>query len=215
MGMENGSALNCKSCPFGKAAARCPFVPKWVPENALLCGQGEPPSSIFFVREGTVASCVLDENGVERSLSLRGPGALLGHEALRGTSAPAEVWALTPVRLCSASVTEIQQWLGMVDAPARVLLELILLELSHRDEDSACSRGDVLSRVARFLLSSTRGESGGTRLQRQLVARALGMRPETLSRCLGQLGARGLISRGAQLKVLDAQGLERIAQSGN
>ncbi|MBI3184348.1 MAG: Crp/Fnr family transcriptional regulator [Myxococcales bacterium] len=205
---------NCRACPLAATlAGRCPFTPMQLPATAVVCGQGEYHPTSYFVREGTVALCAVDADGSERSLALRGPRSLLCLESVQGESSPYEIRTVTPAKLCSMPAQALAGWIGPEHSPARVVLELLLGEIDQRQRDVVWRRGDSLSRVARFILAWGLRAPNGRPLQKQLVARMLGMRPETFSRCLKRLVTQGLIDRGGGLRVIDAQGLAAVASS--
>ncbi len=202
---------NCRVCPLSASGAgRCPFTPTQLPASAVVCNQGDAHPTVYYVREGTVALCTVDADGVESGLAIRGPRSLLCCESMSGTPSPFEIRAITPLRLCSMPAKALGRWVGPERSPAQSVLELLLYELSRRQEDMSWRRGDSMSRVARFVLASGMRLNGARPLQKQMVARVLGMRPETLSRCLGKLADRGLIARGTGAKVVDAPGLAAV-----
>lgn len=201
----------CESCPLGRAGSRCPFTPSQIPSGAVVCAQGEVHPVTYFIREGVVTLCTVDSGGTERSLALRGPRSLLCLEAVLGQPSPYELRALTPLRLCAIPVGALGPWVGPELSPSRVMLSLLLEELRSRQEDAGWKRGGSVSRVARFLLSWGLQPTGLRNLEKQLIARMLGMRAETFSRCLSRLSARGLISRVGD-RVLDEAGLWEVAQ---
>lgn len=202
---------NCRVCPLSAAGAgRCPFTPTQLPASAVVCNQGDAHPTVYFIREGTVALCTVDADGAESGLAIRGPRSLLGFESLSGAPSPFEIRAISALRLCSMSAKALGRWMGPERSPAQSVLELLLTELARRQEDMSWRRGDSMSRVARFVLASGLKASGAKALQKQMVARVLGMRPETLSRCLGKLAERGLIARGGGAKVVDAPGLAAV-----
>ncbi len=179
------------------------------PRGAVLVTQGQVPHRLHLIRSGTVAVSSVESDGAEASFALRGPRALVGMEGLAMHPARAEVRALTPVRTCSATADEISRWLGPQDAPSRVLFELAMDGLNAREDDDALRRGEAVSRVARFLFHWSLLEPRPA-LPRQVMARALSMRPETLSRCLHRLDEQGLIRHTAALEVLDRAGLRQL-----
>ncbi|MHB8877516.1 MAG: Crp/Fnr family transcriptional regulator [Myxococcaceae bacterium] len=202
---------NCRVCPLSATGAgRCPFTPTQLPASAVVVNQGEAHPTVYFIREGTVALCTVDADGAERGLAIRGPRSLLCFESLSGSPSPYEVRAISALRLCSMPARALGRWVGPDRSPAASIIELLLTELSRRQEDMSWRRGDSMSRVSRFVLAAGMKVDGARPLQKQLVARVLGMRPETLSRCLGKLAERGLIARGGTAKVVDPSGLAAV-----
>lgn len=204
----------CHVCPLGSSTdARCPFTPNTLPAGAVITAQGERSYRVGFVREGVVSLTRVEEDGSE-SVSLRGPRSFLMSESLRGDSSPFEVRALSEVRLCSLESAAAADWIGPPTSPARKILDLILGDLEQRQRDVSWRSGDAVARTARFLLTVGLHPPGVPPLQKQLVARLLGMRPETLSRALRYLSDHELIERGAEGKVKNEAELNLVAQHG-
>lgn len=200
----------CDTCPIGLAyPGRCAFVPVQWPARALLLGAGERSSQLFFVREGLVA--IGSREDKDAPLVVRGPRSLFGLESLREEPAVADVWALTPVRVCTLAAKEAAAWVGGPDTPARAMFDLLADEVLQRQREQFWREGDVLVRLARLLLALEEGSPKGSPLSKQLLARILAMRPETLSRCLRRLEASGLID-AATTHVREPEGLSRVAR---
>lgn len=213
---------SCSTCALGCATpgAPCPFVTLSRPAGTLLFGQGEVPPAVWYVREGTVLLSALGEGGEELSAALRGPGALLGVEALAGRPAEQEVWTLSVVSLCSLPLDRLRAWAGPLEGPVGALLGLTLDETSRRREERLAIGGRAVSRLARFLLARERLDGGGgggggqpLDVELQVLARMLGMRAETLSRSLGRLRQAGALAPGRAVRVVDLEALRRQAEA--
>lgn len=205
---------NCSTCPLGTTSdLRCPFTPVAVPAGALVAAQGERCKSVAFVREGVVSLTRVEPDGSEH-VALRGPRSLLMPEAIRGDASPCEVRALSEVRICSLASEDAARWIGPPNSPARTFLTLLLADLEERQRDVSWRTGDAVARTARFLSTVGLRPTGVPPLQKQLVARLLGMRPETLSRALRFLVDQGIVESGAEGKVKDASRLSSIARNG-
>ncbi len=202
---------DCRSCPLGAAGdARCPFVPLAIERGKRLVARGEPVARIFFVRSGLASVTRADAEGREQALQVRGPGSLLCGEVLHGAASAGEIRALTPLRVCALDRDEALRWVEGGGRPARALFELISRELLERHQDFDLQQGESLQRVARLLVAC-----GGTLpFSKQVAARVLGMRAETLSRCLRVLADRALVDQEARARVLDAEAVRRLAAAG-
>ncbi len=202
---------SCAVCPLGAVSrSRCPFTPTYLPAGALVCGQGERSARVGFVREGVVSLTRVEPDGTE-SVALRGPRSLVNIEALRSAASPYEVRALSDVRLCAVDASVLGNWVGPEDSPARAVMELVLADGELRQRDLSWRSGDALARSARFLLAVGLRPAGAPPLQKQLVARLLGMRPETLSRALRMLSEQGLVEAGPEARVRDPARLHVLA----
>ncbi len=213
--MLHRSVESCSECPLGTTrAGPCPFTPRRFTAGSVVSPQGEVARNVYFVREGTVALSGLAADGSERYLGIRGPRSMLCWEAFQGRASPVEVRTLTSARVCALPVQDAANWAGPPDSPARTLINLLVEELVQREEETEARMGDTVGRVARFLLSwSPPGETSKTRLRKQVIARALGMRPETFSRALTKLVEKGIVARGSHLTILNREALEQIAST--
>jgi CRP-like cAMP-binding protein len=204
---------DCQACSLGVASqGRCRLTPTARESGATLCAQGERPRTVYFVKEGFVALSAVSPRGTELVLTLRGPTSLLCTEALQGEPSPFEVRALSRVKLCGISGDAMGQWIGPEKSPARVVLDLLLAESRMQRDEVNWRQGDCLSRVARFALAHARFLADRPNaVRKQVVARLLGMRPETLSRCLTRLERDGVLDASRGVRVLDARRLAAIA----
>ncbi len=208
---------DCQACTLGIASqGRCRLTPTSRESGATLCAQGERPRTVYFIKEGFVALSAVSPRGTELVLTLRGPTSLLCTEALHSDPSPFEVRALSRVKLCGISGDAMSQWIGPEKSPARVVLDLLLAESRMQRDEVNWRQGDCLSRVARFALAHARFLADRPNaVRKQVVARLLGMRPETLSRCLTRLERDGVLDASRGVRVLDARRLAAIALEDN
>src|SRR5512146_2292065 len=204
---------DCTSCTLGVASqGRCRFTPTPRESGATLCAQGERPRTVYFVKEGLVSLSAVSPRGSEVLLTLRGPTALLCTEALRGDPSPYEVRALSRVKLCGIAGDQMSTWVGPDRSPARAVLELVLTEGKLQRDEVNYRQGDCLARVARFAPANARFLADRPNaVRKQVAARLLGMRPETLSRCLTKLERDGVLDASRGVRVVDARRLASIA----
>ena len=204
---------DCNACSLGIASGtRCRFTPSTREAGASLCAQGERPRTVYFVKEGFVALSAVSPKGSELVLTLRGPTSLLCTEALTNEPSAYEVRALSRVKLCGIAGDAMNQWIGPERSPARAVLDLMLAESRMQREEVNFRQGDCMSRVARFALAHHKFlAERPNAVRKQVVARLLGMRPETLSRCLTRLEQDGVIDASRGVKVLDHRRLHAIA----
>ena len=204
---------DCTACSLGVASqGRCRLTPTTRESGATLCAQGERPRTVYFIKEGFVSLSAVSPRGSEVALTLRGPTSLVCTEALHNDPAPYEVRALSRVKLCGISGDALSQWVGPDKSPARAILDLLLAEGKLQRDEVNYRQGDCLSRVARFALAHARFLADRPNaVRKQMVARLLGMRPETLSRCLTRLERDGVVDASRGVRVLDARRLAAIA----
>lgn len=175
--------------------------------------QGDVPREVLYVREGLVSLSSTEPSGSESLSAVRGPRSLLGAEALSARPAHSSVEALTDVTVCATPATRLQEWVGPGN-PAGAMMRLLVDEHSRNARDLNLRSGPSMARLARFLLEFARLVDAGRKapFSKQHVARILGMRAETLSRCLRQLVDFGIIESGRQVKVKDTNRLAVIAR---
>jgi CRP-like cAMP-binding protein len=176
---------------------------------------GDTPVCVWYVRRGLVLLSSMNRDGSEAQVGLRGPGALIGLEALDGAPATYQAWALSDVGLCRLDSVTFRAWVGDPEAPAAVVARLALDELARCRQERNAISGKATARVARFLVERARAEGSEQPLpvQQQLLARMLRMSPETLSRTLARLRAVGALAPGRGVAIADLRALERAADS--
>lgn len=216
--LSNAPVTDCNACSMGIASqgGRCRLTPTTREAGSTICAQGERPRTVFFVKEGFVSLSSVSPKGSELLLSLRGPSSLLCTEAMHDEASPFEVRALSRVKICGIAGDALSQWVGPEKSAARVMLDLLLTESRQQRDEVNWRQGDCLSRVARFALAHARFLADRPNaVRKQVVARLLGMRPETLSRCLTRLESDGMLDATRGLKVLDPRRLAALAMEDN
>lgn len=179
-----------------------------VPAGTWLYAEGDAVGAIGFLTRGTVAlSRRADDQGGRRvAWALRRPGALLGAEGLVRSTYLDSARAMTEVGYCSAPRDELQAWVDSSGVAARALLDLALLGPALDSPRRASSEGSAVKRVAQWLLDE--GPALAEGVPRKVIAELLGMLPETLSRALATLAARGaIVSTRRSIRVLDPETL--------
>ncbi len=211
--LANAPVTDCNICSLGIASqGRCRLTPTSRESGATICAQGERPRTVYFVKEGFVALSAVSPRGAELLLTLRGPSSLLCTEAIQSEPSPFEVRALSRVKLCGMPGDALSQWVGPEKSAARVVLDLLLSEGRQQRDEVNWRQGDCLSRVARFALAHARFLADRPNaVRKQVVARLLGMRPETLSRCLTRLEKDGVVDASRGVRVIDQRRLAAIA----
>jgi CRP/FNR family transcriptional regulator, cyclic AMP receptor protein len=211
--LSRAPVTDCATCTLGIASqGKCRLTPTSREAGATICAQGERPRTVYFVKEGFVALSAVSPRGAEILLTLRGPTSLLCTEALQGEASPFDVRALSRVKLCGIGGDTLSQWVGPEKSAARVVLDLLLTESRQQRDEVNWRQGDCLARVARFALAHARFlDDRPNAVRKQVVARLLGMRPETLSRCLTRLEQEGVVDASRGVKVVDQRRLAAIA----
>ncbi|MBL8940433.1 MAG: Crp/Fnr family transcriptional regulator, partial [Archangium sp.] len=186
---------SCDLCALGKNGP-CLFRPRAFKAGAGLLHQGEVNRSVHFVKDGVVGLTATDATGEEVLSSVRGPNTVLGLESLQERPAPFTVTALEDTTVCSASALQVRRETDL-DATSSLtssFLGLVLAEHANTQRDADLRAGQARARVAKFLVAAARLVKPGRKaaFSKAHVAALLGIRPETLSRCLRKLSEEGL-----------------------
>jgi len=203
---------SCAECGMSRAGT-CPFHETRLAAGSVLVAQGEKPDRVWLIRRGTVIVTSVSGTGEETQCSLRGPGSLIGLEAVRDEASVYQAWTLSDATVCGLASERFRHWTGPRNNPLGVVLDYALDELAERGEERIALAGRTVERVARFLVARRRMEKRdrALRVQHQLLARMLGMRAETLSRALGKLREAGAIAEGIDVRIADYRRLVEMA----
>jgi CRP-like cAMP-binding protein len=211
----------CADCPLN-SNGRCPFVSKKLSAGSSLWNQGDVPRDVVFVKDGLISVTSADAMGHEVMSAVRGPRSLVGFEALRVQPSRGTVDAITDAQVCTADAAAVRQWAGLdggtsareAAVSASSLLTLALDELDRMVRDIDLRSGPALSRVARFLLASSKLIDAGRQapFSKQHVAQLIGIRAETMSRCLKKLQTAGIIESGRAVRIRDPERLAEVAR---
>ena len=202
----------CETCAIGRASAEgCPFHQLHWAAGTLLLRQGEVPNCVWYVRRGLVLVSSTTSAGDETECGLRGPGALVGIEALAQRPTGYEAWALSELEACRVDSPSFRGWFGDVDTPAGVTALLALDESERRRRERVVLSGRTEERVARFLVEHHRQQGAPLPIEQKILARMLGMQPETMSRALSKLRRVGALAAGRTLEVASLTALQQVA----
>jgi CRP-like cAMP-binding protein len=174
---------------------------------------------VFALAYGSVKLSLRGDDAEERVVSLVSPGQTFGEaKALLGRAARSDATTLTDSKLVVIPSAAI---LSLMDREPRFARAMVFV-LADRTLDllaeveSATQRG--AQRLASYLvaLAQGNGDSGDTvrlPVSKTLVAARLGVKKETLSRLLRELGGRGLISvERREVRILDRIGLAAVTR---
>jgi CRP-like cAMP-binding protein len=173
------------------------------------------------VEEGLVKVWRMGHAGYQHVLGLRGPGDILGYRAVI-SGGPYAVTAEPLERTLAATIPR-EVFVGLVIDNPRLAVRLleVMAQRTLETEDRLLARvlDRVIQRTARVLLALGRehgapapGHTPPLPRKREDLARLIGTTPETLSRTLHSLEARGILdlsNRG--IRVRDMDSLRRLA----
>ncbi len=192
-----------------------------LPRGASLYREGDPCTSVYFLRSGSAKAVVTESAGREIVTGFYLPSDMVGGSSLGSERRADRMVVLERAGFCELPLAalEVLNRAG-VDIYPRVLHKLaermsqdraLLVRLSHDGADE---------RVAGFLLlmherltALNRGSGTFTLpMSRYDIGSYLDLAPETVSRAIQRLGASDLISvSGRQIGIRDLAGLEAVA----
>jgi len=181
--------------------------------------QDEPADRFMILLDGWVKLYRLSEDGAEAVVNVVAPGETFAEAAMFAQgSFPVCAEAVTAVRCLSIAADDF----AAVAASDREAVFGILGSLSLRlrqlvRQIESLQVKSAPARLAEFLLGllPPGTTSGGIDLplNKGLIARRLGMRPETLSRALVRLREEGVETRDGKLFITDVPTLRRFAET--
>ncbi|UCG88829.1 MAG: Crp/Fnr family transcriptional regulator [Gemmatimonadota bacterium] len=190
---------------------------KTYPKNSVIVFENDPGDALYVVDSGQVKVVLTGEDGREVILSVLGQGDFFGEMALiDDMPRSANVIAMENSRLIVLYRDDFHRCL---EAQPRIALGL-LRALSRRLRSADDKIGglvllDVPGRIARLLLQLA-DEGDGSKISRKIthhtIAQMVGSSRETVSRTIGNLTERGLISvTRKHIAIADRAGLEAAA----
>lgn len=189
------------------------------PKKAPLFNEGDPATCFYIVISGWVSIYRLSPDGKRANIGLFGPGESFGEAAMFLTKRfPVNGEVVASARLARMEERAMRRVIEDDPTVAFALLGSMSKHLKTLVDQIASDR--LLSadqRVARFLLSLHEGDGGSADLQlpceKVVIASALGLSPEALSRAFASLRSVGVIVAGRDVAVPDIQKLHALAQS--
>lgn len=193
-----------------------------VGRQAVLFHQGEPMSSIYAVRSGSVKSTTLATDGGEQITGFHLPGELIGLDAIATGTHGCTVTALETSSVCELPFDQLDMLSGQIPGLRRQLLRLMSREIRH-DQRALLMLGqkNAEQRLATLLLNlSARLQQRGlsaTRFRLSMprgdIANYLGLAVETVSRLLARFQEQGLLQvAGREVTLLDSARLRLLVE---
>ncbi|TDI58869.1 MAG: cyclic nucleotide-binding domain-containing protein [Alphaproteobacteria bacterium] len=183
--------------------------------------EGETPTHIFNLTEGTIRLVKLLPNGRRQIVGFTFPGDMMGLAAHGEYTTSAE--AVTPIKICQFPRNKLLQSLEEFPSMKTRLLNIAADELSvAQDQMLLLGRKSPVEKVASFLARLCRGNSraGGAEnevhldMGRSDIADYLGLTIETVSRTFTKLRTEGVITLEGKHHVIinDMDALDDIAE---
>lgn len=187
----------------------------------IVFSEGDDGNGFYVVISGRVKIFKLSPEGKEQILHIFGPGDPFGEVAVfSGQHFPANAEAMESSRIFFFPRDSFSDLIKKNPSLALNMLAILskrLRRFANLIDD--LSLKEVPGRLAAHLLYLSGQTEGPEQLELSItktqLASLLGTIPETLSRILGKMSKQGLIeSDGRQIKILDREALEELAESG-
>lgn len=189
-------------------------------EAGRLIELDAPGGVVIHVRKGRVLATTVDQAGQETLCVLRDAGSILGLEAISGMVLPYFLWTVTDAELAIAPASQARDFLRSNAHPSQVLIRGALDALKTSIAEQMALHGSATARLARLLLHSVEGDAERKvaanqmlALPKNVIARMLHMRAETLSRVLRKLEEAGGASLSPKLVANDTSVLRTMLES--
>lgn len=190
-------------------------------KGARLFSEGDPAAAFYVVLSGWTRLFRAEPGGAEADVGLFGPGQSFGEAAMfLGGRFPASAQVVEPGTLARMDLGEMRALLDHRPRLAMALLGSLSLHLHGLVGRLAAMRLFTAERrVASYLLARAQeGAQEGAQTparvslpyDKAVLAGALGMAPEALSRAFAALRARGVEVRGREISVADPDALRRM-----
>lgn len=193
-------------------------VTRTLRQGQHLFEAGTQASAFYFLLSGQLKLYRLSPTGQEKVIEIVRPGETFA-EALMFLEIPA--YPVSAQALADAELVEIKNSTFLqllshsVDTGRHVMGQLSMRLRGLLNEIDALTLQNASLRLVNYLLylaQEANGEGGSTDITlpaaKNIIASRLSIQPETLSRILGNLAGKGLISvDGLNIKVLDLDGL--------
>ncbi|CAI8953539.1 MULTISPECIES: fumarate/nitrate reduction transcriptional regulator Fnr [unclassified Pseudomonas] len=228
--LKHAEPLHCQSC---KLAALClPLALNSQDISALneiikrerplrkgdyLFHQGDPFTSIYAIRSGTLKTSSLTSNGEEHIIGFHLPGELIGFSAMDLNAYTSTAQAQETTTVCEIPFDQLENLLEKIPKLRRQLIHIMSREI--RDDQNMMrllAKKNAQERLAAFLINlSVRFHANGysahqfrLSMTRQEIANYLGIATETTCRTFTFLQQQGLIqAQGKYIKIIDAPSL--------
>lgn len=191
-----------------------------VKKGDALYRMGEPLRSIYAVRIGSFKTSLVSVNGYEQVTGFQMPGEVLGLDAISTNQHVCNAFGLEDSEVCPINFTQLEKLARDLPTLQHNLNKLLSRQIVHDHRMlMLISRMSSDARLAAFLLDlsrrlNVRGYSARQfvlKMSREEISIYLGLRLETISRCIAHLRDQGLLEiSGRNVKILDMEGLKNL-----
>lgn len=182
---------------------------------------GEPFTSIYAIRSGSIKSYTPTADGQERVTGFHLPGELLGLGAIHAQTHPCGAKALETASVCELPFNRLEELSARIPSLQHQLLRIMSAEILH-DQGllTLLGKKGAEERLAALLisLSNRYGERGFSHLEfylsmsRSDIANYLGLAVETVSRLFTRFQEEELlIAHRKHIRILDLPRMRELA----
>jgi CRP-like cAMP-binding protein len=189
-------------------------------EAGRLIELDAPEGVVILVKEGRVLATTVDHAGQETLCVLRDSGSVIGLESLSGMVLPYFLWTMTDVELAVAPATQGREWLRGQNQAVQAVVRTTAESLGQSLNEQMALHGSAQTRLARLILSAAEGDKDAKgpasvmlALPKNVLARMLQMRAETMSRVLKKLEEAGAIALTPKIEVRSTKKLAELIES--
>lgn len=192
-----------------------------VKKGAALYRIDDPLLALYAIRVGSFKTSVLSVDGREQVTGFQISGEMLGLDAISENRHACNALALEDSEVCPIHFAQLEKLAQSLPSLQHNLNKILSREIV-RDHCMLTLMGSMNSeeRLAAFLLNlsqrfNIRGYSPKDfvlKMRRDEIGSYLGLRSETVCRCIASLLEQGLVKvAGRNVKILDIEGLKHMA----
>ena len=183
----------------------------------IVFSSGDPAKYLYLIRRGEVKLVNYDADGREKIVSFFGEGELIWEGIfLQGSRLPFTGIASNDVELSAIPSNLIEQVLKEGQGAASLLAVLSKKLHDANERNMILSTSEPKAKIARlFVYCSTHSGSYSVKMKLEDIASTISLRPETVSRKLGELTRSGVLEKVGQstYKIKDFDALLDISKS--
>lgn len=190
------------------------------PKGKIIAQEGDIIDSVLIIRHGRIKTCRYDASGEEYIMDVLHEGQAIWHDMfLNDYTYHYNIVTLSTTMVCKIKRTDFMHLLTKYPNATMSLIAMLSTELQEAKEKAQLlSVRQPLIRLAGFLISKdTTCTNHVIRMKLDDIAASIGLRAETVSRCISKLEEQQLITRLGQgkLKVTNRSKLSELYNSKN
>ena len=186
-------------------------------KNTVIYTQGEQANSFYYLKKGRVKIFITSENGMEKTLSVIGKGAILGEAAFFDEQP--RISSAKAILRCELVSIDKNVLMDIIRRNPRTAMELFKLQaqtirmLSSQVDSITFLNADC--RIARFLMESMNCTEDGFSVNatHEEIASVVGVSRVTVSKFMIRLSNLGIIKTGYKtIRILNPEKLKEYCE---